>query len=224
MQYLLVENKETIHLGPVFWRQRFIQSELDDQEIVFKVPPIAPEGDYLSINDTFEIFPVVSETMPENYDPRYHDLVGPNYTYVDNQAFSSYSMVDRSLDSVKNNLKQTTMFLRYIKEIAGTKTTIQGQEVSVDTARGTRDVFVQQFLLMPNDGSTVWKFPEAWLTLTKADLGACVAAGVAWVQSAFDWEAAHVLSIEAATTMAELAALELVINPPVVNNMPVPGV
>ena len=215
--YLLVENKQIIHLGPIAWRPRFFQSELDDQEINFKISPAEPELGYVNINDSFEIFAIITDSQPEGYDPRYYDLAGPYYTYVDNQAHSRHDMVLKPISQVQEQLKQITMNLRYQKEIAGTKVTIQGTEVSVDTNRGSRDVFVQQYMLMPADQTTIWKFPEVWLTLTKADLGACVAAGVTHVQAAFNWESSTVASIMAASTMSELQALELEINPAPVN-------
>ena len=55
-----------------------------------------------------------------------------------------------------------------------------------------------------------WKFPEAWLTLTKSDLGIAVNAGVAHVQAQFNWELAKNEEIDACTTAAELDAVVII--------------
>ena len=47
--YLLVENRQIVHLGPIPWRHRFIQSELDDLEVDFVVPQ--SEQGYIKINE-----------------------------------------------------------------------------------------------------------------------------------------------------------------------------
>jgi hypothetical protein len=63
---------------------------------------------------------------------------------------------------------------------------------------------------MGENDTVNWKFPEGWLTLTKADLGAAVTAGVAHIQSSFDWEKAKVEEIEAATDAATLDVIVIV--------------
>lgn len=204
--YILVENRTTVLLGPLSWRPRFIQSELNDIEIRYTVP--FTEQGYIKVNDTplIEIFPV-AEVISPSIDPLSESLSGPIYTYADNVAIETWGKVTKDLASIKHNLKQMIAAARYIKEVKGTTATIQGQTVTIDTARGSRDIFVQQYLLLPVDGTTTWKFPEMWLTLSKTDLGSCVAAGVAHVQGAFDWEQTLCADIDNATDISTLQTI-----------------
>lgn len=60
------------------------------------------------------------------------------------------------------------------------------------------------------DSDTVkWKFPEAWLTLTKSDLGQVVSAGATYVQEAFNWEADKTDEINNCTSLEELDVVDL---------------
>lgn len=208
MQYLIVENKEIIHLGPIFWRHRFIQSELDDLEVDFVVPPVEPNG-YLKITDQIEIFPITNLETP-NYDPTYEQLTGPFWTFTSTSATGAYTVDVKSLDTIKSDLKATAAAERYKKEVAGTKATIQGKEVFVDTSRDGFNIFVRKYAMMSDTEVVQWKFPDCWLSLTKLDLGEVVAAGAAHVESQFVWEQSIASQIDASTTVDELKAIVIV--------------
>lgn len=195
MQYLLVENKEIIHLGPIFWRHRFIQSELEDHDVNYIVSPTEPNA-YVKINDEFEIYPVELET-PE-YDSIYQQLAGPNWTFDNNIASGTYTVVDRELDIVKNDLKTLTASERYKKEVAGIKVTVQNIEVSVATDRESRSVYTQKLVSMSDTDTAQWKFPEAWLTLTKQELNTVLNSINTHVQTQYDWEVDVVRQIDSA--------------------------
>lgn len=215
MQYLLTENKQTV-LGPIFWRHRFIQSELDDLEINFTVPPIEPNS-YLKITNSLEIFPIESISQPL-YDPTYEQLSGPTWTFTNNVANGSYTVVQKDLSIVKSELKNLAASERYKKEIAGVDTIVQGQNVHVDTSRDGRNIFIQKYFMMADTDTVQWKFPSTWLTLTKADLGLVVAAGATHIESQFVWEQGIVNQIETATTVNELEAIVIV--DPAAQSMP----
>ena len=206
MQYILTENKQVV-LGPMNWKQRFIQSELDDLEVEYTVAPI--EQGYIKIDDQYELFPLTGIDVP-TYDPTYEQLVGPFYTFTDNAATSSYTKQDLPIDTAKSTLKALAASERYKKEISGTKVTVQGVEVTVDTDRMARNVFVQQYTLMGATDTTHWKFPEAWLTVSKTDLADIVTASTAYIQTQFDWEKEINDQITAATTTDQLKAIVIV--------------
>lgn len=208
MQYLLVENKQTIHLGPTFWRHRFIQSELDDIGVVFTVPPVEPNG-HLKITDTVEIFPVSSLYTP-NHDSTYEQLSGPFWLFTDTEATGIYSVVQKPLETIKSELKALAAAERYKREVAGAKAIIQDQEVFVDTSRDGRNIFVQKYAMMSDTDTVKWKFPEMWLTLTKSELGQIIAAGAAYVQSQFDWESGIIIQIDAANFVEQLKQITIV--------------
>ena len=71
---------------------------------------------------------------------------------------------------------------------------------------------------MGDTDTVVWKFPETWLTLTKAELSSVVIAGAAYIQAQFDWEKSVADSIDAAATVDDLKAITIV--EPAVTNTP----
>ena len=79
MKYILVQNQTTVLLGPMYWKPRMLQSELDDIEISYIVPP-AEQG-YILVNSDplIEIFPI-TETITPEFNSLIEHLSGPRYT------------------------------------------------------------------------------------------------------------------------------------------------
>ena len=212
--YVLVENRQIIHLGPIPWRHRFIQSELDDLEVTYTVPPV--EQGYIRINDNFEIFPV-GEAMGDDGDSRWEDPVGPTWEYVDNQAIPTFGKQDKLLDQIRQFIKNDLAAKRYVKEAAGTQVEIRpGIMVTADTSRDGRNIFVQVYGTMADDSTVDWKFPEGWFTITKAELGDVIAGGYTYIQEQFVWEKTYSDRVDAAIDVGELKAIYDELNPAVV--------
>jgi hypothetical protein len=205
MKYILVEDRKIVHLV-TDWRYRFIQRELDDLEIDFIAPPV--EVGYIKINNNFEIFPITSSEMPD-YDPIFEQLAGPFYEYRVNEVAESYLLNNRSIESIKTSLKEKVAAMRYNKEVAGVKITIQGKEITIETDRDTRNIFVQKYMLMDDNSTSEWKFPEGWLTLTKLELGTIIQVGANYIQSQFDWERNVSDQVDVATNINELRNIEI---------------
>lgn len=204
--YLLTENKNVI-LGPMSWKPRSFQSELDDLEVDFIVPIVAPE--YIQIDNIYEIIPVSDLDYPDiNYN--FEQLVGPFYNFENNRATGYYTKTNLDINVVKNNLKTIIAFNRYNKEILGCTVIIQNVTVTVDTSRDGRNIFVQKYMLMDTAELVEWKFPECWLTLSKTDLGLVIFAGATWIQNQFTWENSISTAINAASTIEELKLITLV--------------
>ena len=165
--YLLVENRQIVHLGPYPWRTRFIQSELDDLEVDFQLPQ-AEQG-YIKINDNFEIFPV-GEAKGDAGDSNWHDPVGPFWEYVDNVAIPTFDKKDKPLEQIRDFLKNIVADQRYSKEISGTKVDLDGKSVTVNTSRDNRSEFSHVHSTMSESEKINWKFPEGWTELTKSQL------------------------------------------------------
>lgn len=237
--YLLVENRQIVHLGPIPWRHRFIQSELDDLEVEFTVSPV--EGGYVRINDNFEIFPV-GEAIGDAGDSRWEDPVGPTWEFVERtvelprppmdpedrptpttivtEAIPTWSKQDKPLAQIQQFIKNDVAAKRYAKEAAGTQVEIApGTTVTVDTSRDGRAIFVQVFSTMADDATVDWKFPEGWFTLTKAQLGAVIGGGYTHIQEQFLWEKGYSDRVDVATDIAALKAIYDELNPVVVPNL-----
>lgn len=213
MKYILTLNRQQVLLGPIHWNKRMFQSEIDtlydDGEIFDRVFAGDVEQDYSDLGFGVEILSVSGSEIPQ-HDPMYQQLVGPTWRYNARDVVETYDVADIDLSVVKSKLKEIAAAERYRKEVTGPKITIQGVEVSLDTTRDGRHVFVQKYLLMGDTDTVEWKFPESWLTLTKGELGSVVAAGAQHIQDQFTWEAGIVAQIDAATTAEELKAIVIV--------------
>lgn len=206
MDYLIVENKQIVLLGPTPWRQRFMQREFDDLEVPYTVPPI--EQGYVKVTNQIEIFPLLELSIPD-HNPLFEQLAGPFYTFNETDATGTYSVLDQPIDIIKQNMKNIVAAERYKKENIGLQITVKDQSVFLDTSRSNRDIFVQKYLLMGDNDTVNWKFPETWLELTKTDLGSVIAQGATYVQGQFDWEKSTAERIDAATSIEELKLINL---------------
>lgn len=239
--YILVENRQIVHLGPFAWNKyRMLQSELDDLEVVFTVPLI--EQGYIRINDNFEIFPITDIVSPE-LDPNFDQPIGPTWEFHVDAATATYNKTDKPLDEVRATIKSIAAAIRYGKEAAGTKVIIVPEvtgevsvpklneetgemeevtettvitpavEVTADTSRDGRAIFVQVYSTLPDGGSVDWKFPEGWMNITKEQLGLIIAGGFTYIQEQFAWEKDIGDRADAAGTMDELKAIYVEVVP-----------
>jgi hypothetical protein len=209
MQYLLVKNKQMVLLGPMHWKQRFIQSEMDELEVNYVVPPV--EQGYIKITDDLEIFPIVEANMPL-IDQTFECHVGPFYEYVNNEAKMTYNSRILNDNDIKHNLKELASDARYKMEIAGTTITLNETEVKLDTDRFTRGQFNGLFATIGN--TTVnWKFGRAFLTIGISEVKQIIFTINNYVQEHFDWEKEIWEEIDLATSMMEFKSIkEKIIN------------
>lgn len=205
--YALI-HKDQVLSGPRSWDRAFFTFLLSNNGIHLGKPiPREPidNNPYVIDQDT-KI--VIAEIVQNGLNPLVEYYQGPTWELLEDRALAKYDVIDTPVEFAKNNFKDLIANKRYEKEVKGTKTIIQDLEVSLDTSRDGRNVFIQKYSLM-NDTETVnWKFPEGWLLLTKSDLGQCVSEGSSYIQSCFDWEKDYTDRIEVATTKEELLQIE----------------
>lgn len=208
MMYVLVSNGRVLN-GPRAWAYRSFKNTLEEElEITYNLPVNKTDGLAIHINDNVKIYPAtIDDNIP--YNPKIEYLHGPFWNFTDNVATGTFIVQQNSIESVKAYLKSVVASNRYSKEIEGIKQTIQGIEVSVETDRNTRNIFFQKYLLMAENETVGWKFPEAWLTLTKSELGNIVANAASHIENKFNWEANKVVEIDSANTHAELDSILL---------------
>jgi hypothetical protein len=208
MLFVIVENNFVIW-GPKPWNKRnFDDVILSDCDIEANLPQYNDSNQIVIVSENVKIYPVVRLEDPI-INGKIQRLEGPFWNFTDTHAEMSYTMGDQSIDLVKGTLKNTVAANRYFAEVSGIKMTIQGVEVTVDTARGSRDIFFNAYGTMTESETILWKFPEAWLTLTYAELGSIVSAGKAHIQTCFDWERTKDEEIDACTTLEQLDAIVL---------------
>ena len=217
--FVIVHNNSVI-LGPMRWnRFRFQNEILEETEVEVTLADRNDELTPVIVDDNIQILPVQGTPNP-SYNSKIEMLNGPFWEFTATAAISSYQVENLPIDAVKNQLKDVIATNRYNKEVGGCKTTVQETEVRIDTSRDGRNVFVQKFLLMGDSETVQWKFPEGWLTLTKAELGAIVTTGTAHVQTCFEWEAGKLVEINDCDNLASLDAIVLTIDPVVTPTMP----
>lgn len=206
--YILVENRQIIHLGPMPWRSRMFQSVLDDLGVSYTVSPT--EQGYVKINENFELIPVGQSNSPD-INEQWEDPIGPFWTYTEGdtiEALPTFYKKDKPIDQIRQFIKDTVAAQRYIKESAGTQVEIRtGVSITADTSRDGRAIFVQVYSTLPDGASVNWKFPEGWYEITRAELGTVIAGGFAYIQSQFEWEKSYTDRIYAATDIAELKTI-----------------
>ena len=198
MKYLLVENQTYVLMGPIDWRPRMLQSEIDELSIPWAVPPV--EQGYIKITDNYEIFPVVETIMP-NCDSLLEELVGPSYIFNNNQATLTYTKKFIDIAIAKNNIKNKIAASRYIKENAGTTITINGNTYNLETDRDNRAKWYQ---LANLPGPTNWKFGYNYVTLTNTDANNILEAVKTYIQTQFDWEMNICNEIDALNSISDL--------------------
>jgi hypothetical protein len=203
-----IVHKNRVILGPMAWSQKYFTSILKIRHrITANIPGQPPVELPYRINEETAIHSVV-ENKPE-FDAMTQGLEGPHWDLSNDVVIANYIVQDQTIESARNNFRTIASYERFKKETSGVKVTVQGTEVTCDTSREGRHIFIQKLLLMKADDRVNWKFPEAWLNLSRDELGMIVSAGAAHIQGAFDWEKSINNQIDQAMTAAELHAIEI---------------
>lgn len=205
---------DEVLLGPIEWNPRFIASVLQtDLDLSYRPEVVNSDKEKIP----YDILPnvrvrPVTFVNPE-FDEKTQYLVGPYWSYTENEATAEYRAEYKSVDVVRAELKERLSAERYQKEVSGTKVTLQGKEVSLNTNRTERDAYAQKYLLMQDSDTVEWKFPEGWMTLTKSEMQQVVEAVNNHVQSAFAWELGKAMSLDASANHEELLSVEIIKKP-----------
>lgn len=204
-----IKHKNRIVSGPLAWAQKYFATVLKIRHrIDATIPGKAPENMPFVIDEDTSIHEVIkNEPEIDTMTQAYH---GPFWDMTEDVIVANYEVHDLEISSARNNFRAIAAFERYKKETSNVKVEIQGMEVTADTSRDGRNIFLQKYTLMNENDIVNWKFPEAWLSLTKQELGFLVQAGAAHIQATFDWEKNINDQIDAAQTAEELHAIEIV--------------
>ena len=211
MNYLLVQNKQIVILGPITWRQRFIQTEINDliesEELTIEYTVPATEQGYIDIGDGFEIFPV--ELTTPAFDPIYEELSGPFWTYENNVATGTYTVNTLSIEKIKGHLKQVVATERYRKQNLGTTVTVANTTFSVSTDTNT----INSLLSLANNTGTNtinYKSPNGFISLTGADIQNVVNQIHDYIQTQFNWEKTTNETINDSNDITTLQAIKII--------------
>ena len=211
--FLITNLQHHVIIGPrPDWHQKLFQHAVDEEfengdiPHAVTIPGAAPTSN-TTLNNSVIVYHVTDIGITGDYNPKIQKLDGPYFTFTD-IATSNLIAVNKDIVQVRHELKEIAANTRWIREIKGTTITLQGSTVSLDTNRGSRDIFLQAYQLGSN--GAVWKFPSCWLTLSNAELGLIVEAVMGHVQTCFVWESTIDAEIDAATTLTALDKIVVV--------------
>lgn len=217
--FVIVYNDHVI-LGPMRWNRFRFENEIAEEcEVVTTLPNRNDTFDAITVAENIRILPIQGTENPA-YNPTIETLHGPFWQFTDTHAISSYVVVQLPIEAVQNQLKAAAAEERWRREVGGFDLELQARTVQIDTARGARDAYAQQYMLLADSDLVNWKFPSCWLTLTRAELGTIALNVTAHVNAVFAWEVEKISEIDACSTLEELAAV--VIREPATN--PILGV
>jgi hypothetical protein len=208
MSFAIV-HKNRVIVGPMGWNQKYFTNVLKIRHRVdANIPGIEPEVLPFIIDESTSIHRVIENKPDINL--MTHHYYGPLWDLSQDVIIANYEVKDIAIEVARDNFRVVAAAERYKKEVSGAKTILQDKEVTLDTSREGRNIFVQKFLLMSEDDIVNWKFPEGWLTISKQELGSVVLAGAAHIQKSFDWEKEINNQIDACSTLQELVSLTIV--------------
>lgn len=218
--YALIHNSQLL-LGPIKFNYRFINSDLEDNEIEERIGPRDYENVPLEINsNTFLLEAVLNQ--PE-YDERSQVLKYTNWELIDidgiQKAQFNYETVDKSLEQIKDEHKQVLPPIRREKENQYITVNIDNTEVSILTTRDQRTQFINKLSSLGTD-PVMYKFDNGtWASVTKTDIEYIVQQIDAKVQEAFDWEYSKIQEIDSCTTKEEVFNV-VIVEPPTPPTVP----
>lgn len=205
--FVIVHNNVVIY-GPRNWSKiHFEHVILDDCE--FECSLDIRNNNFLPVivSDDIKILPIKRLSLPD-YNSKTQILQGPYWNFFEDKAEMHYKVMDKPVEAVKNMLKEVIMNNRYHYENVGFKHTVQGTEVTINTSRTSRDVYLNTYLSMTDNESVSWKFSEGWVNISKFDLQQIVNEIKRHVQDGFSWEQSKSAEIDSANTLEELDAIQ----------------
>jgi len=200
--YALTYNNQ-VFLTPTSWKPRYIASIID-QDYDIKVVLTTSDEQRVPFNITPEIRVIRTEEVRPEINPLIETYDGPFWTIYTDKVYGTYTKRLLPIDLVKADIRSKLAAERYIRECTTFKMDLNGTEISVETDRDTRNIFMQAVLFMGDTEVRKWKFPEGFLEVSKQDLMTIIGTGAVVIQTAFDWEEDFVNQIDSATTHQEL--------------------
>lgn len=201
LYFILYINNEIVG-EPFEWNKKDIETLLSNYGITTTVSSFHPTS-AIFYNDT-EIGILPCEFTKPTFNPTYEYINDVQWNVVDYVAYGEYTKFTKPIQDVKNEIKRIISHNRWAKEISGFPLTIQGQTVTIDTERDTRTMYFQAAAMIPEEGTVLWKFPEAHLNLTKSDLNLIVYSGIQFIEGLFEDEYIRHVQVNNTSTLQEV--------------------
>jgi hypothetical protein len=203
--------KNNVILGPIKWNKFRFQEEIkDDLDIDVTLELKNDNNLPVIINNDLKILPTQGTPNP-NHNPKIEFLHGPFWNFTNNVATSSYQVVQKPVEAVRNELKNVIANERWLKQNVTLDVDIDGTTYQFDTSEKTRTSLQQSLVL---NAPLNWKLNNGkWVNLTVENITTILSTIATHIQSCFDWEFTKNTELYVCSTLEELDALEIV--PPV---------
>ena len=198
MEIALIHNNSLI-LGPMGFNVRMINSELEELEVEERITSQSYTDLPIHFTDNLTHLVLIEKDLP-SHDSRYHNVGNFSWEIIQEddvpiKVLLTYTIVDKTLEEVKELRKQEVAPYRREKENTTVTLTINDTEVEVSTSREERLLLASKLAAAP--GPHNYKFSNTWLEVTTEELQTIVSAIDVKVQEAFDWELAKLQEIDA---------------------------
>jgi hypothetical protein len=209
--YALIHNNQLI-LGPMKFNVRYFNEELEDLEIDYNVTSNSVSQVPLHIDDVTHIIPV-REEVPE-HDPKFSKLLSFSWSIVRDEnevpieLLLTYPIANKTLDEVKEEIKQYLKPERQRRENSTINVEIGQNTVQVSTSRESRLDYISKF--MSSSGPHNFKFSnDIWLEVENQHLENIIREIDSYVQQQYDWELNKINEIDSCTTIEEVYNVEI---------------
>lgn len=201
----VIVNDSSVVLGPMRWNKfRFENFLVEELDTTYELPQ-QNTNSVIIISDNIKIYPVQGTQDPE-FNSKIEILHGPFWEFTDDAAISSYQVMSKTVDAVKNELKSLAANKRWLRENSQISVTLGDVVYKFNTDRETRMV-LQNALTSPLE-SMAWKVSgDTWVLLNKNDIQTILTSILEHVQCSFDWEYAISTAINNASSLSELDAI-----------------
>ena len=205
MEIALIHNN-SLELGPMGFNVRMINSELEDLEVEERISPQSYTDLPIHFSDNLTHLLSIEKVVP-SHDPKYHNVGNFSWEIIEEDGIPikvllTYPITDKTLEEVKELRKQEVSPYRREKENTILTLTVNETAVEVSTSRDERLLLASKLAASP--GPHNFKFHNAWLEITTAELQYILNQIDIKVQEAFDWELAKLQEIDACETIDEV--------------------
>ncbi len=201
--YILVKDNQ-VFAGPNIWHPKLFQSYIEQDFEIEKILPLQAPISGTNLGDDIFSYDVTIVTIPD-HNQKIQRLEGPfyNFTTVAEQYFIA---VDKSIDHVKSELIDIASHNRWKVENGGIDMALQGHNVTLDTSRENRSVYLHT--LQSNIDNSEWKMVSdigiIWITLSLSEVQQVLNRITNHVQSVFSWEKNKIIEINNCTDLNSL--------------------
>lgn len=210
MEIALIHNNRIV-LGPMGFNVRYINSELEDLELNERISPQSYNDLPIHFSDGLTHLVSLHKKTP-SYDSRYYKVGDFNVEILKEnelpvEVILNYSIVDKSLDEVKNSRKQEIPSIRKRMEDRLVNIDVNGRQINVSTSREERILLSSK--LSSTSDTFNYKFNGDWMQVTTDEIKFILGEIDKVVQNAFDWEFLKMEEINSCTTIDQVYSVNL---------------